>query len=151
MIRQRLSILSGHWLDRMLSLACMILAIGVIVVASSYPDSAASVPIILGWMLVPCAVGLWLFPGKPSDTQDVVATRLIRAVATLLLALLLFSTIGADAGVWVLFVGCAWLMGHALNFKLVGTALLFVIVLGGLFSGLLGVPLDGPLFGLFLS
>lgn len=148
---ERLSPLSGHWLDRVLSLICLALAVGVLTVADTYPDSAAAVPLIVGWLLVVCAIGLWLFPGKPSNTQDVVVTRLMRATAILVLALWLFDAVGADAGVWTLFFGCAWLMGHVPNWRLAVVALLFTGVLGGMFGGLLGVPLQGPLFDLFLD
>ncbi|WP_136065395.1 hypothetical protein [Modicisalibacter radicis] len=151
MTRQRLSPLSGHWLDRVLSAVCLALAIGVLTLAEDYPDSAAAVPLILGWLLIPCAIGLWLFPGQPSDTRGIVTIRLVRAAAILTLSCWLFTAIGAEAGLWVLFFGCAWLMGHAPNTRLALVALLFTAGLGVLFGSLLGVPLTGPAFGLFLD
>ncbi|WP_129140979.1 hypothetical protein [Modicisalibacter coralii] len=151
MIRQRLSPLSGHWLDRVLSALCLALAIGVLTLADDYPASAAAVPLILGWLLIPCAIGLWLFPGHPSDTRGIVATRLLRGAAILALACWLFTAVGADAGLWALFFGCAWLMGQSPNAKLALVALLFTLGLGVLFGSLLGVPLTGPVFGLFLD
>ncbi|PAU77150.1 tripartite tricarboxylate transporter TctB family protein [Halomonas salipaludis] len=149
MTQRRLFALSGHWLDRGLSLVCLALGAGVLMIAKGYPTSAGALPMILGWLLMGCGIGLWLFPGKRADMRNVRIGGLLWGMAVFVAVLWLFASLGADVALFVLFVGCAVLSGYPPGLRLVATALLFVILVGAIFGGLLGVPLPGPVFALF--
>lgn len=149
MIRQRLSLLSGHWLDRVLAVVSLCLAGAVFLAIRDYPRSAAALPSIIATLLALCAIGLWLFPGKRSDLSGLRLTGLGWALAGVMIALLAFHYLGADVALYLLFTGSALLMGYPLGLRLMVIGALYVLVLGLIFGSLLGVPLSGVLFGLF--
>ncbi|ODC03572.1 hypothetical protein BFW38_08440 [Terasakiispira papahanaumokuakeensis] len=148
MIRERLSPLSGHWLDRVLALAVVVLAATVLDMAEGFSESAAALPEIIGVLMVLCGLGLWCFPGRKSELSDVRGRGLLVALALFAITLALFSLVGADIGLWVMFIGCAWWMGYPLGLRLLVIALLFTALIGAVFGILLGVPLTGPVLGL---
>ncbi|NWO07162.1 MAG: hypothetical protein HLX50_16175 [Alteromonadaceae bacterium] len=150
-MNRRLSPFSGHWLDRVLALVVLGLSIGVLTTVSDYPDAAASLPSILGWLLLMCSVGLWLFPGKQAELSGIHGGGLVVALVVFCLSLWLFEHAGGDVALLVLFLGCAWIMGYPIGLRLIFIGLFFMAVIGVLFGNLLGVPLPGPVFSLFIE
>lgn len=151
MIQQRLFALSGYWLDRGLSLVCLVVGAGVLMIAKGYPASAGALPMILGWLLLGCGIGVWVFPGKRADMRNVRTGGLLWSLIVFAVVFWLFASVGADVALFVLFVGCAVLAGYPPGLRLVATALLFTILIGAIFGGLLGVPLPGPVFVRFIA
>lgn len=133
--------------DLALALVCGGLAIGVLIVSHGYPHSAAALPEIIGYLLLACAVALGFFPGKRADFGAVRGARLAMTLALAITAITLIEWVGADVGLWVLFVGCACVMGYPLGGRLMVMALVMVALIGTVFGGLLGVALPGPVFG----
>lgn len=148
MIRERLSPLSGHWLDRVLALTVLLLAGTVLYMAQSFSESAAALPEIIGVLMMFCGLGLWCFPGRKSALSDVRGRGLMAALGLFAVTLTLFRLVGVDIGLWAMFVGCAWWMGYPFGLRLSVISLLFTAFIGAIFGGLLGVPLTGPVLGL---
>ena len=133
--------------DLALALLCGGLAVAVLIVSRGYPESAAALPEIIGYLLLACAVALGCFPGKRADFEAVRGARLVMTLVLVITAVALIEWVGADIGLWVLFVGCAWIMGYPLGGRLLVMALALVALIGAVFGGLLGVALPGPIFG----
>lgn len=144
-------ILSGHWLDRVLSMACVGLGIAILIASRAYPVSAAALPQASAWLIGACGIGLLFFPGKVANFQEYSVKRLVVATVIFLGALALFSRIGADVALFGLFLSSAMIMGYPLGFRLLGITALFCAFLGGVFGALLNVPLSGPVFGLLFN